>query len=111
MVLVKTLMKPVLSKQTLCGLSKNIHQISTIKQMKESIQPNLVHRRNMQNESNVPTKDPELAKKMRRFQIAIATCFAFAIGTYCFTLYSIQQEKFLDDFDMPEQIDRTQKDE
>ena len=102
-VLVKTLMKPVLSKQTLCALSKNIHQV------KESILPNLVHRRNMQ---SVPNNNPELAKKQRRFQIAIATtCFAFAIGTYCFTLYSIKQEKFLDDFDMPEQIDRTQKDE
>jgi hypothetical protein len=31
-------------------------------------------------------------------------------GIYSYTIYAIQQEKFLDDFDMPEEIDRTKKD-
>ena len=33
------------------------------------------------------------------------------VGTiYGYTIWAIQQEKFLDDFDMPEEIDRTSKD-
>ena len=102
-------MKPALSRQTFCYLTKNFHQLSSVKPIKVRLLPIIVSHRNIQANNN---PDPELAKKMRRFQISIATvCFAFAIGTYCFTLYSIQQEKFLDDFDMPEQIDRTEKDE
>ncbi len=31
------------------------------------------------------------------------------IGVYSYTIFAIQQEKFLDDFDMPEEIDRTKK--
>ena len=33
------------------------------------------------------------------------------IGIYGYTIFAIQQERFLDDFDMPEEIDRTKKDE
>lgn len=32
------------------------------------------------------------------------------IGIYGYTIFAIQQERFLDDFDMPEEIDRTKKD-
>jgi hypothetical protein len=35
--------------------------------------------------------------------------FALQIGVYSYTIFAIQQEKFLDDFDMPEEIDRTKK--
>jgi hypothetical protein len=35
--------------------------------------------------------------------------FALYIGVYSYTIFAIQQEKFLDDFDMPEEIDRTKK--
>ena len=31
-------------------------------------------------------------------------------GIYAYTIFAIQQERFLDDFDMPEEIDRTKKD-
>ena len=42
----------------------------------------------------------------------IATfCFSLVIGIYSYTLYAIQQEKFLDDFEMPEDIDRTKKED
>jgi hypothetical protein len=34
---------------------------------------------------------------------------ALQIGVYSYTIFAIQQEKFLDDFDMPEEIDRTKK--
>jgi len=37
-------------------------------------------------------------------------CFSLVGGIYTYTIWAIQQEKFLDDFDMPEEIDRTQKD-
>ena len=36
--------------------------------------------------------------------------FLQVIGIYGYTIFAIQQERFLDDFDMPEEIDRTKKD-
>ena len=38
-----------------------------------------------------------------------AFCFSLVIGIYSYTIWAIQQEKFLDDFEMPEEIDRTKK--
>ena len=38
-----------------------------------------------------------------------AGCFGIVVGIYSYTIFAIQQEKFLDDFDMPEEIDRTKK--
>ena len=36
-------------------------------------------------------------------------CFSIVIGIYSYTIWAIQQEKFLDDFEMPDEIDHTQK--
>lgn len=38
-----------------------------------------------------------------------ATCFAIVGGIYGYTMFAIQQEKFLDDFEMPEEIDKTEE--
>ena len=46
----------------------------------------------------------------RKDWIIAGTCFGIVIGIYSYTIWAIQQEKFLDDFDMPEEIDRTKKD-
>merc|ERR1712141_474450 len=46
----------------------------------------------------------------RKDWIIAGTCFGIVIGIYSYTIWAIQQEKFLDDFEMPEEIDRTKKD-
>ena len=44
-------------------------------------------------------------KKYRRKDWVIAgTCFFIAIAIYGYTMYAIKQEKFLDDFDMPDPL-------
>jgi len=59
-------------------------------------------------------RNKERAKTHRFFRrkdwMIAGTCFGIVIGIYSYTIWAIQQEKFLDDFDMPEEIDRTQKD-
>merc|ERR1712131_306569 len=58
-------------------------------------------------------RNKERAKTHRFFRrkdwMIAGTCFGIVIGIYSYTIWAIQQEKFLDDFDMPEEIDRTQK--
>ncbi|XP_023326629.1 cytochrome c oxidase assembly factor 3, mitochondrial isoform X1 [Eurytemora carolleeae] len=58
-------------------------------------------------------KNKERAKMHRFFRrtdwMIAAFCFSLVIGIYSYTMFAIQQEKFLDDFDMPEDIDRTEK--
>merc|ERR1712034_221924 len=50
----------------------------------------------------------KLHRFFRRKDWMIATfCFSLVAGIYSYTIFAIQQEKFLDDFDMPEEIDRT----
>jgi len=51
--------------------------------------------------------------KMHRFYrrtdwMIAAFCFALVISIYSYTMFAIKQETFLDDFDMPEEIDRTE---
>jgi len=59
-------------------------------------------------------KNKERAKMHRFFRrtdwMIAATCFGMVIGIYSYTMFAIKQEKFLDDFDMPEEIDRTEED-
>lgn len=44
-------------------------------------------------------------KKYRRKDWGIAvTCFAIAISIYSYTMYAIKQERFLDDFEMPDPL-------
>jgi hypothetical protein len=51
-------------------------------------------------------------KFFRRKDFIIAfTCFCIVIGIYSYTMFAIQQEKFLDDFEMPEDIDITEEDD
>jgi len=45
----------------------------------------------------------------RKDWLIAAFCFSLVIGIYSYTIWAIQQEKFLDDFEMPEEIDRTQE--
>ena len=45
----------------------------------------------------------------RKDWMIAGTCFGIVIGIYSYTIFAIQQEKFLDDFDMPEEIDRTKE--
>ena len=45
----------------------------------------------------------------RKDWMIAGTCFGIVVGIYSYTIFAIQQEKFLDDFEMPEEIDRTQK--
>lgn len=45
-------------------------------------------------------------KKLRRHQLTAGTIlFAIVFSIYFYTMFSIQQEKFLDDFDVPEPPD------
>jgi len=46
----------------------------------------------------------------RKDWIIAGFCFSLVIGIYSYTIFAIQQEKFLDDFEMPEEIDRTKSD-
>lgn len=56
------------------------------------------------------TERATMHRFFRRKDWMIATaCFAIVIGIYGYTIFAIKQEKFLDDFDMPEEIDRTKK--
>lgn len=42
-------------------------------------------------------------KKLRKhYRITGSLLFAFVLSVYFYTMYAIQQEKFLDDFDVPE---------
>lgn len=41
--------------------------------------------------------------------IIAGTCLSLVVAIYSYTLYAIKQEKFLDDFDMPDEIDRTKE--
>lgn len=44
-------------------------------------------------------------KKYRRKDWVIAgSCFTIALTIYGYTMYAIKQEKFLDDFDMPDPL-------
>lgn len=36
-------------------------------------------------------------------------CFSLAVGIYAYTIYAMKQEKFLDDFDMPDPLEETQR--
>lgn len=47
----------------------------------------------------------------RKDWVIAVTCFFLVVGIYSYTLFAIQQEKFLDDFDMPEDIDITEDDD
>lgn len=45
-------------------------------------------------------------KKYRRKDWTIAgICFGFALSVYAYTIYAIKQERFLDDFDMPDPME------
>ena len=39
-----------------------------------------------------------------RFLFFIGVCFTVAITIYGYTMYAIKQERFLDDFDMPDPL-------
>lgn len=43
----------------------------------------------------------------RKDWMIAAFCFSLVLGIYFYTIFAIKQEKFLDDFDMPDEIDRT----
>lgn len=53
--------------------------------------------------------------KMHRFfrrkdWMIAAFCVFMVVGIYSYTIFAIKQEKFLDDFDMPEEINRIKED-
>lgn len=49
----------------------------------------------------------KMHRVFRRTDWMIASfCFALVISIYSYTMYAIKQETFLDDFEMPEEIDR-----
>lgn len=60
-------------------------------------------------------KNSERAKRHRFFRrgdwMIAGTCFGIVIAIYGYTIYAIQQEQFLDDFEMPEEIDRIEEEE
>jgi len=37
------------------------------------------------------------------------TCFGIAIGIYAYTIYAMKQERFLDDFDMPDPLEEEER--
>jgi len=46
--------------------------------------------------------------KFRRKDWWIAgACFGMAVGIYVYTIYAMKQEKFLDDFDMPDPLEES----
>jgi len=47
----------------------------------------------------------------RKDWIIAFTCFCIVVGIYSYTMFAIQQEKFLDDFEMPEEIDIIEDDD
>ena len=44
-------------------------------------------------------------KHRRKDWLVGGGCLATAVGIYMYTIYAIQQEKFLDDFDMPDPLE------
>jgi len=55
-------------------------------------------------------KRANLHRFFRRKDWMIASfCVFLVLSIYFYTIFAIKQEKFLDDFDMPEEIDRTKK--
>lgn len=38
-----------------------------------------------------------------------ATCIGVALSIYGYTIYAIKQEKFLDDFEMPDPLDESER--
>lgn len=55
----------------------------------------------------------ERAKRHKYFRrgdfIIAGTCITIAIGIYAYTIYAIKQERFLDDFDMPDPLEEQAK--
>lgn len=55
-------------------------------------------------------KNKERAKNHRLYRrtdwMIAGTCFGIVVGIYSYTIFAIKQENFLDDFEMPEEIDR-----
>ena len=44
-------------------------------------------------------------QRRRKDWIVGGSCLAVAVGIYAFTIFSIKQEKFLDDFEMPDPLE------
>ncbi len=70
------------------------------------IQMNLVKQAEKQNLDRA-----ERHRKFRRKDWMVGlTCFAIVVGIYCYTIFAIKQEQFLDDFDMPDPTEETPQD-
>lgn len=59
-------------------------------------------------------KKNKVRAKMHRFfrrtdWMIASFCFSLVIGIYGYTMFAIKQERFLDDFEMPDEIDRTEE--
>ena len=39
----------------------------------------------------------------------IVACFVIAVSIYCYTIYAIKQERFLDDFEMPDPLEEQEE--
>merc|ERR1712106_1031868 len=56
-------------------------------------------------------RNKERAERHRFFRktdwMIAAFCFSLVISIYTYTIWAVKQEAFLDDFEMPEEIDRT----
>lgn len=113
------LVRPLISRQMLPCTTSCLHTTSTFNKIETMRQVDVdeadIQKRlgklNMDFVRKAEKQNKERAKRhkfYRRKDWIIATfCFSLVIGIYSYTMYAIQQEKFLDDFDMPEDIDIT----
>jgi len=108
-------LRGVSSNSVLCVKQTQVLlKVETMKQV--DVDENEVQKRlgsiNMDFVRKAERKNKERAKMHKFFRrtdwMIAGTCFALVIGIYGYTMFAIQQEKFLDDFEMPEEIDKTQ---
>jgi len=115
---VRMVIRPTIVRQSISGSRGLLHQsaslqkVETMKQVdvdEAAVQAQL-GKMNMNFVRKAEKTNKERAKNHKFYRrtdwMIAATCFSIAIGIYSYTMFAIQQEQFLDDFDMPEEIDR-----
>jgi len=55
------------------------------------------------------TRAAKHVKFRKKDWIIAGACVGLAVGIYAYTIYAMKQEKFLDDFDMPDPLEESQR--
>jgi hypothetical protein len=120
---VRMAVRPSIVRQSVYGCRAFLHQsaclqkVETMKQVdvdEAAVQAQL-GKMHMNFVRKAENKNKERAKNHKFYRrtdwMIAATCFAIVFGIYSYTIFAIQQEQFLDDFDMPEDIDRIKEED